>query len=692
MKLETPPEMAFNKVDRVRNRFWLSRIICVVMLSLITSAYAASFEFLQVEDIFTSPPKASQVQDFAIAVASSRRRFRVLPAKNRSQLNEYFVFQTRVKIGDQIFYRLAIGNFSTSRSARVALQRIRTTFADAWIYKRSPQEATQLARYIKNAPASPGQNQSANESESARNLLVQARQEFIDKNYARVIAITDKVITIGSLDQLRAALELAGTTRERQGKFSQAIVLYESLIDTKPPSDVETRIKGRLEGIRTMGLTPKSRLKVARKNSREGAWNYRGIIQQYYQADELDRSEEEPEALNRVLVTDIDLFLQRRTDIDNLVVRLDIGLVNDFLADTDDSRISNASIEYARDSFSIIGGRQSRTLTGLFGRFDGIAFKDLSHSDFILTYAYGFHVDSTFDGLEKQRPFLGFNLDLQPYSWLDLNFYLITQEIYDLTDRQAIGSEFNFHNDVGFIYGFIDYDIFFERLNNLSMISNYRLDNQWSFNLTLAQGNSPYLSTINALQGQAVNSVNDLKDSFSESEIYDLAEDRTSESRTIFFGVNYIMNKTKQIYFNYSSLALDETTPSGGVGRVPSSSDQQLSVDYLFQGLLTNRDYASLGTRFSDSTSSETISLRMRTRLSAQNGISYDPRLQLDHRRDKDDGAGQTIVKPSLKLKYRASKKLNFEGIFEIEYSKFDLPDLDRQYIYSFYLGYYYLF
>jgi hypothetical protein len=123
---------------------------------------------------------------------------------------------------------------------------------------------------------------------------------------------------------------------------------------------------------------------------------------------------------------------------------------------------------------------------------------------------------------------------------------------------------------------------------------------------------------------------------------------------------------------------------------LPSSDDLQLSVDYSFQGLLTDHDYATLGGGISDSTTTEILSVRARSRLGDSHEISYDPRIQVDFRRNKKDGNEQIILKPSFKVTYRSSNKLSFEGIFGLEYSDLNLPELSEQTSYSFYLGYYY--
>ena len=682
-------------------------LLCaLVLLPAMRPAVAAGFESIAVESIFTAAPPARNINPYAIVIASSRRRFNMLPADNNRLLQQHFVYQTRVKVQEQTFYRLVVGNFTNASTARIALQRFKDSYPDAWIYKRDSDEIKLLARKIQGsapaagsgttdmpepvAPAAAASPATAGSADVA-NLLQLARQEFIDGNYARVIAITDKVTATGNVDQVRESLELAGITRERQGKFAQAVVLYEALLDTQPPPEIATRVQARLDGILTMDQVPKERLRVGKEKA-ESRWDFRGFVQQYYQDDRIDLPDEAPSDVNRALISDVDLYLQRQSDTDSLVFQLDAGLVDDYLEEIRETRVSEASIEYARDDFSIIGGRQTRTLTGVYGRFDGIVFRDLSHLDYRLSFAYGYLVESSFDSPQKDHPFVGVNFSFSPGVSLDVDLYLIDQEIYGLTDRQAAGTEIRFQNDSSFVYGMIDYDIFFEKFNNLSLYSNNRLGEKWALNLNLARGYSPILSTVNALQGQAVETLEELGNLFSEDEIYQLAEDRTSTSRYAYLGASYRLDDNRQLYVDFSILDLDATVTSGGVEGAPASEDKDLSIDYSFQGMFFDDDYASIGLRLTDSTNSETVSLRARTRFVGYGQISYDPRLQLDQRKDKNTGVEQLIVKPSIKLRYRVTKKLNFEGTLGIEYSKTDLPELDDNYIYSTYLGYYYVF
>ena len=197
--------------------------------------------------------------------------------------------------------------------------------------------------------------------------------------------------------------------------------------------------------------TPKTRLAPTEKKP-ESEWNFRGFVQQFYQDDQIDIPDQDSDTINQALISDVDLYLQRRSDTDTLIFDLDAGLVNDFLENDDKTRVSSASIEYARDSFRLIGGRQSRTMTGVYGRFDGIVYKDISSHDYRFSYAYGYLVESSFDSVETDRPFLGINMNFRPGVYFDADLYLINQEFFGLTDRQAVGTEIRYQKDNNFAF------------------------------------------------------------------------------------------------------------------------------------------------------------------------------------------------------------------------------------------------
>ena len=668
-------------------------------LLYVADVAAAEYEFLEIETVFSKPPQASWVHAYAIVLSSSRQKFKGLSASERDILHDYFVYQTKIKIGGKIFYRLAMGDFQNISDARSALDRVKQNYADAWVYKRKKSERHKLASFLKTpqvVQTTVVQKNSTRKTsrDAPESLLSLARQEFIDQNYARVITIVDKIILSGDLDQVREALELAGIARERQGKYSQAVVLYKALLDTRPPPNMVTRIDSRLEGIRSINATPKARLDKPSDEKDPIKWSVNGALFQYYRNDLIEVSNERSEIVNKALVTDVDFLAQRKSNDSVFAFQLDAGWQKDFLDDDDQTRISQANVSYidTNRDFRIALGRQSRRIIGLYGRFDGITYEDISHSDYRFNYALGYLVQSSYDTFDDDNPFVAVNMEHSPNRWLDLDLYLIHQEIAGLIDRQAIGVEYYLHKDASFLFGVFDYDLFFEQVNNLSIVSSYQVTHQWTFNFNIDRRKSPLLSTKNALQGQLVESIDDLRSMFSDDEIYQLAEDRTSSSKSLLLGASYRIDASRQLYFDVNHFELDSTLTSGGVAGNPATSNTQISADYFFRGLFYSDDYSGIGIRMTDSSTRESTSIRLRTRFSGNGGIIYEPRILVSSRRSKDDDLEQLIVNPVIKLKYRSSRRLTFEGALGLEYSDFDLPDFDRQYAYSLYIGYYYYF
>jgi hypothetical protein len=682
---------------------------------------AASYEFVSLETVFSKPLQVTRVESLAIVLASSPQRFSGLSQTQQTALQGQFVYQTKVMAKGKAYYRLALGNFDSTEKARAALGKLKPLFVDAWIYQRSNPERQQIRTYLEDSglgeEPKAGDTQPAEtikiEVDTADTLLLSARQAFLDEDYARVIAITEKISAeywnegaTENLPQIRESLELAGTTRERQAELSgsvgerrtrlnQAVVLYETALDTDPPEEVSTRISNRLQGIRTMSVEPRARLAEADEKPAADGWDYRGSLLQYYRDDIIDGLNDDddgPESVNRLFVTNVGLQMARRTEADVWAIGLDASLINDLQEDETDSSISNANLSYTTENLRLVGGRQSRTLTGLNQRFDGISYKDTSRSAFQMTYALGYLVQSYYDDVDTDHSFYGANISFSPYDSVDVDLYFVEQEISGLTDRQSVGSEIEYRNDVSFVYGIIDYDTFYEDLNNLTLISNYRYSPEWDFNLTANYGYYPTLSTLNALQGQAADSIDSLSDRLTDDQIYQLAQDRTSRATNLYFGGSYQIDTDRQLYFDLSTFYLDATDESDGVLAIDDTDSTQVSLDYSIRGYFWEDDYSTVGLRLLNSTSSDTQSVRLRSRFPGYLGLIYDPRVRLDNRQGKDGRPDQWIFNTALKLTYRATKKLNFETDFGFEYSDLDLPGLDRQITYRLYAGYAYFF
>ncbi len=731
------------------------RLILYSSLLVSTNIFAASSQFIEVEFFIVKPESVNKVLPYAINMVSFSEPVEINSIKYLTEIDSDFIYSTRVIINNITYYRLVSGNYASLEVAQKQLSKVKQYYPDAWITIRQNIEkqgiknllsadsddsglpltttvvpitmirviptvipkkittsiekntaekkikTTSVIDNIKNSKRKPvsikreivNDNLSYDE-DFADKLLTQAKQLILDKNYARVITVSEKIMEIGSILQQQKAMEYSGISRERQRKFAQAIAIYKQFLDLYPDSKIAARIKIRLTGLRTMRLNPKVRLVKGKPEKVDDDWTIRGSVSQYYRDDVVDRESEDTLEVNSSLVSDVNVFARKKTDKSTLLIRFDAGVINDFIDKETESRISRVLVKYRNNEseYQLTAGRQSRTAKGVLGRFDGFVYKDFSADKINYSLYTGFPVQSSFDGLDSERQFAGSSINFKPGDKIEMDIYLVHQQIYGITDRQALGTEFQFRNEKGFLFGIIDYDFFYRDLNNITAISNYRYSDKLVFNLTYDYRNSPLLTTINALQGQSVETVEALQDLLSDKEIFQLAEDRTSKSQNLFFGSNYQIDAERQLFLGVSLSSTDETLASGGVAAVPAADDVNLSSDYSIKGFLSSNDFTTFGLRLSDTSSSEIISLRARSRLPGPRGFRYDPRLRLDFRKSKSSAVDQYILKPSLKVTYKPNRNINFEASLGIEYSNFDLPELNDQTQYDVFLGYVYRF
>ncbi len=687
--------------------------------------FAAKSEYLGVDTIYSKPAQISTIHSYSINLSSSGRKIPKNDLKGMARDSNELVYLNMVEVNTKTYYRLVMGNYPTQKDANNQLQKLKQSYPSAWINFRSKTEISILTSQLlqtKPRAVQPAATVKApipavratkpdlkrppatKKEKLAEKLLQDAKQKFLDGNYRRVLAIAGKVAEIGNLEQQQQALEYSGIARERQQKIPQAIAVYSKFLALYPDSERAPKIENRLQGLKTMRAEPRKRMSEDKIKGIADDWYLSGSASQYYRNDILAIDTLSTEEVNNALVSDINLFARRKTDTDSLVLRFDGGIVSDFLDSDNQARISRAMVNYINNvgEYQIIGGRQSRTAKGVLGRFDGFVYKDISNPDLGYSLFTGFPVQSSYDSIDTNRVFFGGDISLKFSKEFNMDYYLVQQNSAGLTDRQAIGTEFQYRTKRGFIYGIVDYDLFYNDLNNITAITNYRHTDKLSFNLTLDHRNSPLLTTTNAIQAQGVETLDELisKTGLSNAQIYQLAEDRTSKSTNFFAGSTYLIDDVSQIYVSLSLSSIEATKASAATATTPAiaaidaTDNIYISGDYTIRGFFMDKDYTSVGVRISSTSSSETTSFRGRTRIpsSTIKNLRYDPRIRVDFRSSKITNDDQYIINPSLKVSYKPMKKLSLEGSIGLEYSNFDLPNRNDQTFYSLFLGYTYQF
>jgi hypothetical protein len=220
------------------------------------------------------------------------------------------------------------------------------------------------------------------------------------------------------------------------------------------------------------------------------------------------------------------------------------------------------------------------------------------------------------------------------------------------------------------LFALVDYDILYDELNTAQLLGNWTSSDKTTVNLVLDYRNSPILTTTNALQGQTVSTLETLLASFTEDEIYAIAQDRTATSRLATLGVSRPVTEKLQVSGDVTLSKLSATTASAGVAAVPGTELEYFyNLQLIGSNLLKEGDITILGLRFIDATTSDTTSLSLNTRYPVNGDLRVNPRMRVDFRRNLTDDTEQFIYRPSARLTWNIRRSFRLETEFGGEWS-----------------------
>ena len=256
--------------------------------------------------------------------------------------------------------------------------------------------------------------------------------------------------------------------------------------------------------------------------------------------------------------------IDRRINIDQLLSTLDVSAsatngrtrisarvsgsyTNDFRpvtlvgssrsAGDDTARIYALYLDASDEPSGLSGriGRQSLFGSGVFGRFDGVRLGWQASPAVELHAQAGFPVYSTrTDRVIRDRRFYGFSVDYAPP---DANYaltaYWFDQRSHGLVDRRAIGIEGRYTTKGIALFGLVDVDVAFGKLSHLFLSATIPMAGGASLSIQADQQYYPPLSLTNAVIGQPVPRLEELKRQFDRPTLEQLAEDRSARSRNL---------------------------------------------------------------------------------------------------------------------------------------------------------------
>ncbi|MFQ5561366.1 MAG: tetratricopeptide repeat protein, partial [Nitrospinota bacterium] len=347
----------------------------------------------------------------------------------------------------------------------------------------------------------------------------------------------------------KQSLEFLGLSYEKGGKLERAVSVYKEYLQLYPKEEGSSRVRQRLAGLQTAKVAPKKKLKKVKK--RADRVDFYGSFSQSYDRDDDFVFLQERIPNSSSLTSDINLNYRARKEVYDIRAIFTGGHEYDLLEGENEVRLRRFyyDLKHKPKKMSMRLGRQKSSSGGVFSRFDGGNFGVGLNEVLKLNLVTGFPMDTTkLSTYETRKYFLGLNMDIGTFkdSW-DFNVFGINQMVEGMIDRQGVGGEVRYFYDRKSIFGYVDYDVFFNELNVFLLSGNLTFIGNITINFSLDYRKSPLLTTSNAIQGQNVDSPEDLKDSFTESEIHKLAQARTATNKSFLFGFSHPVTERLQI-------------------------------------------------------------------------------------------------------------------------------------------------
>jgi len=653
---------------------------------------------------------ASSVTPFEVYDLPEPEIFMGLP--DVGGIQAYRVYTTTFVKNGKTWHRLRFGFFRKVKQADIVREKLKAYYPDSWIAKASVAERTRSGETMiagnlygadagtadepevaAVAPAAviPHEVAAGNvvSPERLASLVQEARNNMTDKDYAGAIRLYTKILEQPDNQYSRDSLEYLGLARERKGQLAQAKMAYRTYLARYPEGEGTERVKQRMAALMTARKQPKNKLSAKRTKSRneeDSQWDVFGGISQYYRRNEntinIGDDDESTTLTQSSLDSNTDITARLRGSDYNLQARFTGGYLHDFLDEGVNSNTTVSSLYFDASStqsdMSMRIGRQSRSTGGVLGRFDGLLLGFPLTSKFSASAVGGFPVESSTDSFEgTDRYFYGLTLEAEGFAkgW-DANAFVIEQQMDGLTDRRAVGGELRYFDVTRSFFTLVDYDIHYNELNIGQLLGNWTFADKTTVNLVADYRRSPILTTRNALVGQSVSSIDGLQDSFTASEIQDLARDRTATSKLATLGVSHPVTEKFQVSGDVTAFNLSGTSASGGVAATEGTdTDFVYNLQLVGSNLVKQGDISITGLRYSDAGDRDTYSLNFNTRYPVTSDFRVNPRFRVDYRNNRNDGTDQITYRPSLRLDYRIKRRLRLEADIGGEYSNRELVD-----------------
>lgn len=627
------------------------------------------------------PPPSSAGNLFVIRVAMLAE----LQEVNYSALEPFrsqFVYTNEIVVGDRSWTELRLGFFETEAAAQQALAELGPSFDSAWITVANTQEqADALNRLLSwpDAAAEPSASVAiADVSRSAitipeqraTTMMSEARAALLRREFHTSIDIYTELLQAPGGAHRREAREFLGVALEKSGQTPRAIAEYSAYLDEYSSGADARRVGQRLAALSVPEQVAAEQT-AADTAVDTSVWEVYGGASQYYLRGVNLAQDDEPEFIAQSALLSqgqvVAKYHGRRFDI---VGRGNLSYLYDFVENgaDDQALVSYAYIDIVdtNTEFNTRIGRQTQYTGGGPGRFDGAHASYRIMPNLAINVTAGFPVDSPRFLADSDHYFYGASVDLDNVKdvW-DISVFTNLQTVDGISDREAFGAEIQYHSARLNLLGLLDYDASYNIINTALASATWRVGNRLTLYGRLRGGVAPFMTTRNAIIGQAVNTVGELFSTYTEGQIRRLARNRTSNERAASAGFTAALTDRLQLKTDVSYLELDGSVASGGVTMFPNTGPQYSYGGHLLgSGFIKPGHVFIVGYRRDETESVDADTYWFDMRYPVGERLRIQSRLNVSRRITNQDQTGNIehwIADPVLRVLYTWKRRYRVE-------------------------------
>jgi tetratricopeptide (TPR) repeat protein len=524
----------------------------------------------------------------------------------------------------------------------------------------------------------------------------EGRAALKKNDFSGAIQLFMRVLKYPESEYSAEALELLGLARQKSGELAEARGVYEDYLRRYPSGESSERVRQRLAGIVTASGDPSAPLHMPVGQTvetppsdrfahiNETTWTLVGSASVFYIRDDSFRTVRDPSVApdltadpdaHRVhqneLLSSIDAIATWNNDQTKGKIRFSGSEENGLSSGSRDlSGVAAFLVDTLVKDWDLraVVGRQTLNTDGVLGRFDGALLSWQAFPMVKFDLVGGSPVLSRFDlPFKDDKYFYSAAVRFGPFfGALETTLYAIQQRDQWYVDREAVGTEVRYFDQSKYLFGTVDYDLHFQRLNAAIFSGSWTLPDKSTIYGGADYRRTPFLSTWNALMNQPFATLYDMLRYQTSARVQELALDQTPIYRSGMIGFSHPIWDRFQVAADATIVNLTQPiVPIGldpSLATLPAGNEYYYSAQLIGNNLINDGDMYIAALRYSQLLTSSRYVLDLNTRYPLTSDLRISPRLRLGYAvgRGGLDLKEYTVL-PSVLIDYYWTKNWNLE-------------------------------